>query len=485
MSENYESKQQETTTEYMEDGAKDSLGKEKKHISIFKVIELLIIIACVIGIVYINYRNDPEIKDGEILRSYESLLKGLEQDPGNIGEVPYEPHIPALVQKDIDMMLYSEEIDCIRYYKEDKSSYISISESEKSPTGISIYISANERYFSDWTDYDDYVSIYKDGNEIVIYGNYFGGRRLQKSILNRDGYDEATKFIENDYIDLYGVNEEFDSIRYYDDYMTLTRKGREFRFYRDGQIIGEPVTFPGGEIKEFSYYFILDENNDLYYMYYCIDPKNPWIKFPKIAEHIDSVIERDFVETRYNEARINFPIYVKGGKKYVAVVDPEVERQFGQNWGRNRAESTEEEFEITFTTFNLSDYVKGGKKYFAVFDPEGEGQFGQNWEKNKEESPEEEFEITFTTINLSDESPSTVTLVKKQYGTYEDEWVLRYNYNIGESVYYVEERVNGLDMYLTRYIGEGELAPFIDREMKLVEVEGVLEKLKALYKKYE
>lgn len=401
----------------------------------FSVVVLLVMFVLVAICVYFN--PQPTIRDGHIQRPYNQLLRFLEEDPADISSKSYEPTIPNIVLKDIDRMLASNGDLDILYYTDNPSRYIQIEVDSESSTGIRL------------TVYDDYferieaennISMYKSEESIVIYApSYSFARHLDCYKFSSKSLDYVS--LDNDHLDLYGANISYDTVRDFNHSISLVKNGNDFMFYKLGNQVGKTWHFPGGEIIEFNYYYILDDKHDMYYLYFCSHPDNPWIKFIKVDSDISDsnadYFDGNFMETSSN---VKYPIYSKNGERYVGVSNIDTEKAFGQGYGKN---------------YNSLD----------------EGTF--------------DFEIV--TLRLSIDNASNVSFHKHNVGSFSDEydWYLHYNYTAKGQTLYYEERINGLDSYLTTIIPEEELAKFNKKTVSVEYLEDAVNELKQLYERYE
>lgn len=397
------------------------------YVAIFLIIG---VIAILIGVY--EYKNPrAEITDGYIKRPYSQLLRVLDDAPADITKQPYEEVLPDLVREDIQRMLDSnEEID-ILYYGEQTCIKIYGSEDE-----ITFNISKKDGWTSDY-HLDRNISMYKSGDTICIYGTEYGERTLDY-YYKVDQMSIEWDLLDNDYIDLYGAeNVEYDDVRYYQKEMTIVRKGNDFKFYRLGEQVGETVHFPGGKIIDYDYCYILDDKNDLYYMYFNSHPSNPWIRFVKVDSDVSEVncdeecVSVPYLDENGHERSLKYPSYIKNGIRYAGISNIKLETAYGNNHGIN----------------------------YDTLDPNT-------------------FDYNIAVIDLSKENISNAIL---NLNSYDDDWFVRYNY---ADTVYIEKRVNGLDSYLVRSIPEKELKKFDGKEIQIEEFADVIAKLKELYDKY-
>ncbi len=378
---------------------------------------------------------NPIIKGGHIQRAYGEILPYLEEAPEDITAQPYEPHMPDIVQKDIEIMLNSEENLDIVYYDIEHASLIHIMKNENSPSGIWLEARGimDLKRMSDEVNGEaivDEISFYKRNNRIIIYGTK-ESRGLRTLEISLDGtvsgrFDDAR--------DLYGTDISYDDIYIYDNEMTLIRKGKSFQFYKSGKRLkqnqGED-TFPGGEIQEINYSYILDDRQDLYYMYYSTYKDNPWIYFVKVAENVSEISDRKIAVLSKIGKEIVYPIYKKDGKLYCGLSNPETEEKYGLCYGGRTEDSSMEKIDFDIYALELN-------------------------EENVKEG--------------------------EVYQEYNSQWYVKWIYDAPYNVYETR-RINGLDSRIA--VPDKEVAHFEGKKIGIDEFEEVVKEFKKIYQKYE
>lgn len=408
------------------------------------VIALIVTVTAVLVMMHTSKGSDV-IKNGRIKRSYDELLKYLDEEPKDITAIPYQENIPKKIQSDIEMVVNSNR-DLEIVYSNDEGSSIIISKEEDTPLGVRIDLREGDSdYLEDMTYH---IAFYKKGDAIVFYGSSNRYRQIESAIVTDKTVVSGKFYITN--MDLLGTNLKedsvYDSVHDYNESITLVRIKNEFLFYRLGKQVGKTFRFPGGNIKDTNHYqYYLDDKNDLYYMYYTDNAKKPWVKFIKVAESIDS-IEKDksnyftglaTTRTIVEEDSIEHPIYVKDGKRYSGITNPETEISFGASYGRAVDNIAMEAVDFKLYTLELDSNIDSVT-----------------------------FEMRGTDIS-------------------EYNWYIKTNYKIGKYQVYTEERINGLDSYLSKIIPEEKLKKFDKKKVKVEKKEEIIKKLRKLYKKYE
>lgn len=409
----------------------DFIGNNKLIIYLgFFIIMLLA--AVIVGLH--EYKNPKaEITDNYIKRPYSQLLKVLDEAPADITKQPYEETLPDLVREDIQRMLDSDGELEILYYGEKTSIKIFDYGDD-----IEVRLYDDSSYVST-SRLDGNISMYKSGDSILIYGSEYGGRSVDYCYkIDKESKDFEMQ--KERHLDLYGTNIKYDEVDDNNVDMSLVRSGNDFMFYRLGKQVGEKVHFPGGDIIESNYHYILDKNKDLYYMYYCAHPDNAWIQFIKVDNNVSEVTE-DFAIMPYydefgREGKIKYPIYVKDNKRYSGISNMELEEAYGNYSGKN------------YDTLNAGT-----------------------------------FDYNITIVELTKENASNIilTMLNDSYLDGRD-WFIRYYY--ADEKVYIEERINGLDSYLINVIPKDELKKFDGKEVHFQELSDVIAKLKQLYDKY-
>jgi len=407
------------------------------------VIIILTLLAIGVGISKNSQKNEATIQNGHITRNCEQLLKVLDQEPEDITAQPYVENVPKQIQQDIDTMLNAEEELDICYMADEKE-LINIQKDIDNPSKIVVTMNriSKGEYYVTRSYFLEKISFYRNGEDIVVYGSEFRNcRRITRMAANAKTGEYVWDAFWADSIDLFGVDtgENHQGMRQFNKNMTLLVKDNIFSFYQDGKQVGEPVPFPGGVIQKMDYYYVLGEGNSLYYLYYCDNPQNPWIRFEKIDDGV-TVVEESFVSSF--DSNVRYPIYWKENKFYAGISSMELEKAYGQNYGRNQ-----------------------------------------------EPVSPDELDFTITVLELSAETAEKVILKTEKTGNYwnsgEYDWYLRYCYEVnGESVY-EEKRINGLDSYLSRRIPENLAEKYEGMEILPEQVDQIIAELKEMYASYE
>lgn len=311
-------------------------SRKNKVFNIRQIAKIFCIIILVIGVIVSEKTRIPEAKIRKtrhlkmIERSYEELLKYLEEAPEDITAQPYKAHLPKIVQKDIQRMLTSEEelIICYTSYTSlDKSSEIVIRRADNDENKVEIAIFGVSEFW-DVFAWDEAIvdesSFYKKGDHIVIYGRQ---KCCLRDLVTKEvflGKEVLTSYSD---LDLCGTEyfENYDNMWKGSQEMTLIRKGNEFKFFKSGVQQGLTTVFDG-EILEMNddCQYILDDKQNLWYMAYSSVSGNPWIHFTKVDENVSEVLDwyhsnvHVVVNKEDNRFEI-FPVYIKNGKRYAAV----------------------------------------------------------------------------------------------------------------------------------------------------------------------
>lgn len=389
---------------------------------------LAVVVALVAYGIYNHFNPSAEITGDYIKRPYSDLLKCSDEAPEDILSKNYESVIPKIVQKDIQKMLASNGELGILYYGE--QSTIQIEEDDEEI----VFTICTYDYYHHEIKMIDNISMYKSGDSILIYGSTnYTHRYLDCFKVNEKSVIRES--LENKYIDLYGTDIEYDKVRAFGKEMSLVNRGKDFMFYRLGKQVGKTERFPGGEITKYDYHYILDDNNDLYYLYYCAHPSNTWIKFIKVDSDISGITE-EFMQS--SDRGVEYPIYVKNGQRYAGISNVDTEKAYGNNYGAN------------YDTLDVST-----------------------------------FDFSITTVELKKDI-SSIILNRREADSFlhveEYDWYIRYNY--ANETAYIEERINGLDSFLTTIIPEDEMKKFDGKEVKSEQLTDVIAELKQLYDKF-
>ncbi len=433
---------------------REEVVENKKKKSILRTIDRIMIFLFLLGTVFVVRefkQSKPIVTNDMLIRYCSDIYKMLSEYP--IEDTTYVSEIPKFMSEDITDMFASENPDfVIMYYLNNKESYIMIEKSKDTSTGYEVVVhDATLKYRFVSTTFYDYISMYvdKSNKDIIMTGTTYPNSRKLETIeidWKNGSYDivgnefKATSF---DYVDLYGTNQEFDDVRERVN-ATVIKDGSEFKIYYFGKQIGETITFPG-EINIFSYGYILDTNNDLYYLYMNTDEDNPWIKFVKVAENIDKLVD--------------YGSYFYGIKCYNGN-----------------------------TIITYPEYMKNGKTYSAIMNLDTELDYGQNWYGINNGKPEDDVDFEFKTIETDLQKAQTVTfeLNYDNVASY-SYWYEKFEFAnvIPGSIVYKQKRLNGLDTYLTHSIPKEKLEPYVSLKVPVEEEETIKDQLKEIYKQYE
>lgn len=403
---------------------------------------LLILTLLVVGALISknSQKSRATIENGHITRTCEQLLEVLDQDPENLTEQPYVEHIPKQIQQDIDTMLNAEEELDIVYTAQGRD-IIRIQKNDGDHSGIIVYVKRiDEDYYSGMEEYFvSNLSFYRSGENIVVYGSESStNRRLMRTAFNaKTGFFDWGEIFWEDSIDLFGTEIEYQMIRPYNSDMTLFLVDNQFVFYRLGKQLGEKVGLPEGYIQKVTYNYVLSEDNDLYYLYYCANQEKPWIHLVKVDDNVQ-IEEESFVNAGAN---VKYQVYWKDGKRYAGISNLEVERAYGQCYGR-----CEEAVDISTLDFGI--------------------------------------EI----VELCEENVSKVVIQKRDvssFSTTQFDWYLNYCYEANGQTIYETQRIDGLDNHLYNSIPGGVLEKYEGMTIDIDQVDEVVNELKQIYAEYE
>lgn len=407
------------------------------------------------------------VEEGDKLiltRSLAELRNILPELPEDLETKPYTANIPDMVKNDVDLARSKSDSWQVIYQSEDKMKQIIFEKDQYDPEnadGIRVTCIDMESYLLS-SSYDrninDNISMYKDGENIIVYGTDSKGykpRATTQYVISEErarSESVATTGEEPRPIDLFGVSEDYKAVSIFNDHMTPARNGRELRFYHMGEPIqmanglGDTIQFPGAEIVEWNYYYILDSNNDMWYYYYCTNIDEPWMYFQKVAENVDQVtqdvaqigINRVGYQGREYVEKLDFCIYEKDGERYVAIPDIKTLKAYGYNYG------------IHYDSSTAPDYTVRTEKIAA-----------------------DNISAIELTVDPDDD-----------YDRYTD-WFQKIIYGQGEHEVYMLQRINGLDHHISKEIPDEEINELKGKRIQPEEVPDYIAKLKELYAKYE
>lgn len=415
------------------------INKIVDHITVLEGIAVILILIIFMILVTMAYRKGPaDKKKNVILRHYSEVLRKLDDEPEDITASPYKSNIPKVIQKDIDKMMTMGEDASIVYYNDEKDQIV-IEPSENGENGYKIQFNDGNDLYSTISieELESNISFYRNEDTLVIYGGPRSIRDIDRYTMNNEEIDRD--FLENSLVDLYGADIEVDDARYFDRDCTLIRKGSEFSIYRLGEKLYS-TNFEGGEIKNWSYYYVQTTDGDCYNLYYSMDPDDYWVKLYKVAENVDEILNDEKITILDAKGYImEFQMLRIGNKKYAQLPDPATERAYGQNCGRNH--------------------------------------------RNQDDS-----KVNFTSrlMEVSALSSSRVEIVSKDedYRGNSYVWYLRYYFQSGDREGYIEKRINGLDSKVSKLIPQSKLDMFNEKVISVDEVEEYINQLRTLYDEY-
>ena len=402
------------------------------------LLTLAFVILLFISILLVYNRNPEDKRDDVILRNYKDILKQLDEVPEDISSNKYEANVPSVIQKDIDKMLKMGEDACIIYYN-DRKDQIIIEPSESSEFGyvVSFQESVDPYSVISIDELKSNISFYKSGNKLIVYGTSLNIRHLSSYSIDQKGLHYES--LDNPLIDLYGTNISFDESRYFNDYATLIKNGNEFSIYHSGNLMYSTV-FEGGEIADWDYYYLSTTAGDCYNVYYSITPQESWVKFYKVAENVDEILEDERISIIDNNGyTMEFPMFKIGDKKYAQIPNAEAERAYGQNFGRNNINGKDTEIDFTAQLVEISA-------------------------------------INSSRVELVSEY---ITWRGNNY-----EWFLYYYFETGNRECFVKRRINGLDSNVSKKIPQDKLDMFNHKTISPDETEKYINQLRSLYDEY-
>lgn len=403
------------------------------------ILTILLLICIYATTLWLMNKGPEDKKEDVILRHYSEILNKLDDEPEDISASPYQSNVPKAIQKDIDKMLSMGEDASIVYYNDARDQVV-IEPCENAENGYKVYFREAISPYSSMSveELKQYISFYKRDDTLVIYGQEYG-RKIERYIMNNEKM--KTDWLDNGLVDLYGTDikdEDIDEVRYLDSVCTLVQKDSEFSLYRLSEKI-YTENFNGGEVKQWSYEYLQSVDGDCYNVYYCTDLNNPWIKFSKVAENVDEILEDERIympdEDGYNR---HFSMLRIGNKKYAQLPDLETENAYGQNYGRNR---TNENVEADFTA---------------------------------------------RLVEVSALSSSRVEIVCQEadYRGNSYAWYLNYYFQSGDREGYISKRIKGLDSEVSKVIPPEKIGMFADKVISVDEVEEYINQLRMLYDEY-
>lgn len=250
--------------------------------------------------------------------------------------------------------------------------------------------------------------------------------------MSREDVEEIK--LDNPYLDLYGTDVQWDDIRTFLQDSTLVRCKEDFYFYYLGSQIGSSYRFPSGTVKEMDYDKILNDQNDMYYLFYSSSVTNPWIVFSKVANKVDYIIDtsEEYFSIPTEDQSLRYPIFVKDEKKYCGIPDLKTAIECSQDNG-----GCEDSKDVAEYAFDIQIVEISENTAFRIF-------LNQNIDKN---------------------------------------WYIVYWYETDDRVGYMRERIYGLDSGLVSSIPEEKLKQY-DKEISANDIDRYVQELRALYDEY-
>ncbi len=226
----------------------------------FKPLIYLVIIGFgILGIINIHsyFNPKPKIQDNCIIRYHKELLRILEEEPEyKIGD-KFEINLPKEIQEDIQMVIDSKGTLKAEYYLDTNSKVmleISFHNNE-----LYIFLSSLLYIMDENCTYN--FSLYKNNKNIIVYGNPVNESKQERYEFDHSTGEYVTKELETNqrFIDLYGTDILIDDIMIGKD-ISLVLKGKEYKFYRNGEQVGNTVIYPGKKTPQRIVNYVLDEN---------------------------------------------------------------------------------------------------------------------------------------------------------------------------------------------------------------------------------
>ena len=387
-----------------------------------------ILIALYIVLAFMQTKIQNSARENEnIERSYADVITKLNMEPKNFTNYTYESAIPKMIKKDMQKVAESEAgISAIYTGKDTK---MVISKNEDCENGVAIALYRGDYRMS---EVHQNISFYTDGHSIFVYGNWYKSRELSKYVMSQEDVEEIK--LDNPYLDLYGTDVQWDDIRTFLQDSTLVRCKEDFYFYYLGSQIGSSYRFPSGTVKEMDYDKILNDQNDMYYLFYSSSVTNPWIVFSKVANKVDYIIDtsEEYFSIPTEDQSLRYPIFVKDEKKYCGIPDLKTAIECSQDNG-----GCEDSKDVAEYAFDIQIVEISENTAFRIF-------LNQNIDKN---------------------------------------WYIVYWYETDDRVGYMRERIYGLDSGLVSSIPEEKLKQY-DKEISANDIDRYVQELRALYDEY-
>lgn len=392
------------------------------------VVAALISAYVILAFLQARILTEPQVNEKDIVRNYSDVVLKLNREPKKFTDQTYESAIPEFIQNDMRRVVDSEsEISAIYNGTDCK---IVISKDEQASNGVRIIFYDND-YPIGYVHQN--ISFYTDDQSIIVYGSWNRSRELEKYVMTKDGINKAE--ISNPYLDLYGTDVHFDDIRTFLQDSTLVRNENTFCFYYLGKQIGFTYRLPSGTVSEMDYGKIMNNNNDMFYMYYSSSVTNPWIVFSKVASKVDYVIDtnEEYFSIPISENQsFRYPIFVKNGKRYCGIPDLDTAIECSQDNGGCENNNSITEFSFDTEVVEISENTT-----FKI-------ELDQSIDKN---------------------------------------WYIVYWYGNDDRMGYMRERIYGLDSGLLSFIPKDRLEQF-KKEISVTTIDSNVQELRELYDEY-
>lgn len=392
------------------------------------LIVVSMLVALYIVLAFVQTKIQSSAVDGKIERSYADVITKLNLEPKNFTDRAYESAIPKIILEDMRKVAESESGEILAVYS-GKNTRMVVTKNNLYDNGVAVTFYEGDNLVG---EVEQNVSFYTDGHSIYVYGSWYRSRTLNKYVFSQESVERVE--LENPYLDLYGTDVQWDDIRSYAQESTLVRCKEAFYFYYLGKQIGISYRLPSGTVKEMDYDKILNNQNDMYYLFYSASVTNPWIVFSKVGSEVDYVldtVEENCLSISYDDDQYwECPVFVKDGKSYCGIPD------------------------VT-TAMECSQKNGGSDKKDATL-----------------------YDFTIKVVELSEDA-----IVRVQLDQYFMDWYIVYWYGTDDRMGYMKERIYGLDSGLLSFIPDEELEPF-RKDIDLNDVDLMVQELKSLYDEY-
>lgn len=359
--------------------------KRKERWNCFKRLFFEIIVICFLVFLIKNYIYYPikTVSDGTIYRNLTEDTFAIPDLPKEERLVAWDSELPKFVEKDIKEAREKGYTICYTI----GSTVLKIAIDENGEPYLRISNNSSfSRMFENFTNF----SIYKDGDDVHVYGytsEYAYSERWFVHLMFFSAFDKSPDYTTLTYDSNLPLNHEdrgVNTLRFKDYSLYYDEDTQTFSFYSEGKVISSKVFYDSVDRIELYKGIIITQNHMLYRIFAYIKDGLPELKFVYVADGLE-LSESKWRYSSYaylspiDKSYSIFPIFKKDEEYYITIPN---------NW--------EDYDRYCLSNSVLSDYDRNTDYSFTLVNLEDAFVSAEFEYSSSEWSGENDWEITIT-----------------------------------------------------------------------------------------